>query len=805
MFMVGGNMTYKENIRSLLSSMNTKEELLLTFLNIKTIPITERIFKEEFMRIELNLIEKYKILDKITTIFLNGNDVYTEIYSLCEEYNISISSVIYYLDKNAKNYSEYTREYKTLTYIRYKLLLGLKANKRLEEQELDYAIAKEIMTVFLNTDANSYSEFNKVTKCSNNRFRKTIEILRERNHPLYLKYLKRKEEYLNNRSYINKKDMLMEESFNNLTPYQLFSIIKNGDSNEYRFLCKKYHIKLYVLTKLVSIYPFVAINVAFNPMAYFEYENYLNNLVKDVALEIKDVMDGKKNNFSLFNYYSNTKISLYILYTISIYLDNNNYRHIIGNFYRKHKYSFSSLTENHLKVLRSTGIISFNCDTVKFSREEFDKALELIDYRNMPRCRGLLFEIIKNKLYLKDNSIKNNEISFAEQANDLEELLMIKWMACGDKDINYSNNSFMNDTLTMVYRNARGNFNEIVDDLKTGMSLTEVKKKYLITSLDFKEIVKECLNDSTNSDILNISISNKELFTSKKEDIEFILASVAFNIYLKYKCFLTSDIEEKLNCKCSEFTKYLRIVETKDKDVYNRFMGKRKKEKSEIFSKRSTEVLKCTRENIFDNLDSSNSDDILQIFSNPKSLRFNYFCQKYNLNIKILANLLKIDPLIGDLIASNIDNINSIYNYYVIKYENLIKKVIDDILELKENSYKVPFDLYEYYSNTDVNIYNVARLALGYQIDNNNVILEYINNHNDLFLGIDEKGMIGLKTVGIITCCGDSISFNNKQMNDALADINEKKLPHIKGVIYYAIRRQLDKDKDKVKKNTLFQ
>ena len=62
--MVGGNMTYKENIRSLLSSMNTKEELLLTFLNIKTIPITERIFKEEFMRIELNLIEKYKILQQ---------------------------------------------------------------------------------------------------------------------------------------------------------------------------------------------------------------------------------------------------------------------------------------------------------------------------------------------------------------------------------------------------------------------------------------------------------------------------------------------------------------------------------------------------------------------------------------------------------------------------------------------------------------------------------------------------------------------------------------------------------------------
>ena len=43
-------------------------------------------------------------------------------------------------------------------------------------------------------------------------------------------------------------------------------------------------------------------------------------------------------------------------------------------------------------------------------------------------------------------------------------------------------------------------------------------------------------------------------------------------------------------------------------------------------------------------------------------------------------------------------------------------------------------------------------------------------------------------------------NMNQPIQYDALNDINEKKIPHIKGVMYYAIRRQLDNDK--VKKNT---
>lgn len=804
-------MRYKEQVKDIFRNINTKEELLLTFWKVKIVPETEKVFKEEFRRIEASLIEENNILDMIINIFSFRNDFYISIYSLCEQYNISISSVIYYLEEKSKKYSKDTNEYKVLTHIRNELLLGLKANKRLEEQELDYVIAKEVMTIFLNTDANTYLEFNKITKCREDILKISIEILREKNHPLYLEYLKRKQTYfnnqiqqlaLNNRKDTDEKNIIMAEHFKHLTPYQLFNIIKNADSKEYDFLWKKYHIKPTILKTLIEINPSVAIRIALNPMTYFEYENCLNDLVSSTVLEIKDVINGKKAHFDLYNYYLKTRISLYKLYYISAFLGNSENKSIIENFYKRHKYSFSALTENHIRTIRSIGIISFNEQTVRFNRREFDRALEHIDNNNMPRCKALLFEIIKNKLYLKEDKVECNKAAFLEQASSLEELLMIKWITCGNEDSSYSYNSFYKKARELINKNAIDNFNEIINDLINGMNLNEIKKKYLITSLNFKEVIKQYLRERADSDILNISVSKKELSNSENEDIDFILASTTFNLLFKYNCFLATDIEEKLNCHGTELSKYLRIIETKNKDLYNEYQKAYRKEKSQKLSMRSALVCAQSKDNILSKLDNLSRDDILNIFNNPKSMEFSYFCQRYGLMPRTLSNLLKIDPLIKEELANNIDNIKNIYSVYVTKFGLLIEKVIKDIVDLEENGYKEPFDLYEYYSNTDVNINYLARMALDFDIRNNSIILEYINNHKDLFLGIDEKGTVGLRAVGRITCCNNSISFDNKQISEALNNMNEKKLPHIKGVLYYAIKRQLDKGK--VKKNTLF-
>ena len=87
-------MRYKEKVKDMFRNINTKGELLLTFWQVKIVKETEKVFKEEFRRIEASLIEENNILDMIINIFSFGNDLYISIYSLCEQYNISISSII---------------------------------------------------------------------------------------------------------------------------------------------------------------------------------------------------------------------------------------------------------------------------------------------------------------------------------------------------------------------------------------------------------------------------------------------------------------------------------------------------------------------------------------------------------------------------------------------------------------------------------------------------------------------------------------------------------------------------------------
>ncbi len=127
--------------------------------------------------------------------------------------------------------------------------------------------------------------------------------------------------------------------------------------------------------------------------------------------------------------------------------------------------------------------------------------------------------------------------------------------------------------------------------------------------------------------------------------------------------------------------------------------------------------------------------------------------------------------------------------------------VIKKIIVLSKDKFKKPLNLYDYYTTTNFDFRSLARLALSFNdIKNNRLISQYINKFPDVFKNYDDNKTVSLKQIKIMSCCNDSIRFTDGDLNKALNDINEKKIPHIKGVMYYAIRRQLDNDK--VKKNT---
>lgn len=122
---------------------------------------------------------------------------------------------------------------------------------------------------------------------------------------------------------------------------------------------------------------------------------------------------------------------------------------------------------------------------------------------------------------------------------------------------------------------------------------------------------------------------------------------------------------------------------------------------------------------------------------------------------------------------------------------------------LSKDKFKKPLDLYDYYTTTKFDFKSLGRASLSFNdIKNNKLILQYIDKFPDVFAGYDDKRIRLLKQTNILSCCNDSIRFTNIDLTKALEDINEKNLPKENGVLYYAIKRQVDLRDIKVKKKS---
>ena len=79
-------------------------------------------------------------------------------------------------------------------------------------------------------------------------------------------------------------------------------------------------------------------------------------------------------------------------------------------------------------------------------------------------------------------------------------------------------------------------------------------------------------------------------------------------------------------------------------------------------------------------------------------------------------------------------------------------------------------------------------------------IQDYIVTFPCLFQKIEKWNLEILKSSKIFSLCGESIKFTQKDLKIALNDMQEKNLPCIKGVLYGAIKRQIELKDEKIKK-----
>lgn len=166
--------------------------------------------------------------------------------------------------------------------------------------------------------------------------------------------------------------------------------------------------------------------------------------------------------------------------------------------------------------------------------------------------------------------------------------------------------------------------------------------------------------------------------------------------------------------------------------------------------------------------------------------------------------MLNANPNLKYVLANKKENITDIYKQLIIKYKELARDVIKEIIILSKDNFKKPFNLYNYYINTGFDFRKLASFALSFKnIKGRKLILQYFERFQDIFYNADDRYINSLKQRYIISCANESIGFTNNDLTKALEDIKDKDLPTQKSVLYYAIKRQIELRDVRVKKKEL--
>lgn len=802
----------KAYFKELFKTADTKEKLLLLKWKLSKYPYFKKLFLEEFTRLEISTVNREKIVAKLIEAYNHNENIYKAARKINNDYKISLTTMIISLNNYMKLYEEKTHEYEILNTIKNTIRLGIRQEKRLEENELDYTISIEIMTIFINSNCKTFDEFYKLTNCPFKDFKMAEDILREKNHPLYSEYKnikdKQRKESFNRGAKATKITNSKEEekiiaSLNNLSKEELIELFKNHNSKEFKLFCKINKIVEPLLIVLIQKNSNLLSVIANNLELYYKYEEYYKRLIKKVITKIEN------SSFSFYEYYLETSLDLNSLWNIANLFNDIPNKIVIRDFYNKHKSSLVLLTEDQIQLILNNGKLSVGNETIAINNKKISDAVKYLRFQNIPISKAVLFEVIKNWSYIE--SYKNKYYaSFLNEATSIEELLILKWKW---------NKSILNHHFAVVIEtsnsnieriageNAQSNKENIIKDLINGSSLNDIKEKYITTAKAIRTIISEYLkSENYNKKILNIKIAVNDIYGPEEQDRDFICALTAFKMFVEHKCFNKASIKEEFNCGTCDYDKFKGILESRNHPLINKFnkiIERNSKKSISIASSERHDLTRKEKEEKIKNYTNLTFEEALTILSTPEAEDFKYFCLFYGLNTTRLINFLKDNPNLRYELASNINNkdkIKAIYNRCIFKYQILANQVVNKIEKLKEDNYNTPFDLYGYYSNTTIDLNYLALMNVGYSSEVTQQIQEYIVTFPSLFQKIEKRHLEILKSSQIISCCGESTRFTSKDLRKAFEDIREKKLPCIKGVLYGAIKRQIEFKDEKIKK-----
>lgn len=410
------------------------------------------------------------------------------------------------------------------------------------------------------------------------------------------------------------------------------------------------------------------------------------------------------------------------------------------------------------------------------------------------------------KNYVDEDSFKKSIVSAINKADTIEELLILKWhyrLVLHPKNNYEKKFNFKKKIESFSNKKALSNTKAIIDDIINDFTLEQIMQKYNITRQSIKKVVIEYLKSNNYNDVILDKLDIFKIPIVPDHDRELVKAVTAINMFINSECCTGRKIQSKFNCSFEEVYRYLAVLETNRHPLYDKYMSLYNKSIALNTSKRDEQYnfkKKAELNKILKSYTALNSKEVLNILSRPSSNEFKYFCLSYGFNTHILKEMLKDDESLMYKLSFNKSNIIEIYNHYVDKYKELAREVIGQIIMLNKNGFKEYIDLYDYYSKTKFDLKALARLASGSDdIKYNTIILQYIDKLAANFKEINNRTIATLRQKRIMSFGKESISFNNTDLVKAVESINDNDMPMQSGVLYYAIKRQVAKEKVKKK------
>ena len=302
---------------------------------------------------------------------------------------------------------------------------------------------------------------------------------------------------------------------------------------------------------------------------------------------------------------------------------------------------------------------------------------------------------------------------------------------------------------------------------------------------------KYALND------MKYEIEKKIILSKRTEKVnrEYEIAKNIMTLFLDNNYTNSEDFQRDFHCSYYLFNKMIDVLESRNHPLYFKYLDvKDKAIRATISNFRAFEADEkdAERNNNKEKIKTMNNEEIFNILSYPKTGNFALFCQVNNFSTALLRFFIKNDESLAKKLAFDPQNRRKLYDEIKDKYRAILIEIGKEVNLLEQEGRGRPFNLYGYYSKYSVNFNELVKIGLSFDgLPNQNKILNYFERNRTLFDPIDRARITGLSQIGRLNCGNMGIKFTTGDLYKALEEINEKKYPLVKGVLYGAIKKQI--------------